>query len=112
MIETLKSIFTSEDPALKRKRFFGLTKELEDAVDNGSICIGEGCGCDSAIDTAKKLRSLLLREHDMQLQRSDKVRLIKAINRAKVRALLAGTNDGRRTFSHLDSISGDVVQLL
>ncbi len=110
MMETLKSIFTSEDPALKRKRFFGLTKELEDAVDSGSVCIGEGC--DSAIDTAKELRNLLLGEHGIRLQRSDKVRVLKVISRAKVRAMLAGTNDGRRTFSHLDSISGDVAQLL
>ncbi|MDO8554432.1 MAG: hypothetical protein Q7S22_06500 [Candidatus Micrarchaeota archaeon] len=112
MMEALKSIFTSEDPALKRKEFFGLTQELEDAVDSGNICIGEGCRCDTVIDTARQLRNLLSSNENMQLQRSDKVRLLKVISKAKVRAILAGTNDGRKTFDHLDLISGDVVQLL
>lgn len=112
MLESLKNMFTfTEDQTIRKKEFFGLTKEIEETIENGGICPGEGCKCESVVDSAVRIRNMLLGEK-LQLRRSDKIRLLKAINRAKVRALLSGTLEGKRTYNNLESISGEVVQLL
>jgi hypothetical protein len=63
------------------------------------------------VDTASRLRNQLRRNH-CNLSHEDKVRIVKALNKAKVRALMGGTEDSFSKFRSLDSISSDVVSLL
>ena len=63
------------------------------------------------VDKAADLRNCLRRSNG-DLSREDKVRVITALNKAKVRALMDGTNEGYSVFSSLNSICTDVVALL
>ena len=63
------------------------------------------------VDTASKLRNQLRRNH-CNLSHDEKVRIVKALNKAKVRALMGGTDESFSKFRSLDSISSDVVSLL
>ena len=63
------------------------------------------------VDKASALRNCLRRSNG-DLSRQDKVRVITALNKAKVRALLDGTNESYSVFSSLNSICTDVVALL
>jgi hypothetical protein len=63
------------------------------------------------VDKAATLRNCLRRSNS-ELSREDKVRVISALNKAKVRALMDGTNESYSVFSSLNSICTDVVALL
>ena len=63
------------------------------------------------VDKAANLRNCLRRSNE-NLSRDEKVRIVTALNKAKVRALMAGTNESYSVFSSLNSISSDVVSLL
>jgi hypothetical protein len=63
------------------------------------------------VDTASRLRNQL-RRNNCHLSNEDKVRIVKALNKAKVRALMGGTDESFSKFRSLDSISSDVVSLL
>jgi len=63
------------------------------------------------VDSASRLRNQL-RRHQCELSHDEKVRIVKALNKAKVRALMGGTDDSFSRFRSLDSISSDVVALL
>lgn len=90
-----------------RTAFIGLTSELEQ-----STCIRkDGSDCRQVVDIAIKLRNMLV-NNDLKLTHSDKVRTLRMINLAKVRALMQETPNGVDIFHALDSISGDVVRLL
>jgi len=67
--------------------------------------------CSNAVDSAARLRNLLRRE-SISLSHEEKVRIVKALNKAKVRALMHGSCECYGAFRSLDSISSDVVQLL
>ena len=97
--------FKSEDMRSK-KRFLGLTYALETAVRHG-----DPSGYDQVIDAAAELRNIL-RNEELGLTRTEKVRVVKSITRAKVKAFMGGTSDSYRTFKTLDTISNDLVQLL
>jgi len=73
------------------------------AVDDNSCC--------SVVDHAARLRNILRKERAF-LSHEERVRIVKALNKAKVRALMHGTSECYGAFRSLDSISNDVVQLL
>jgi len=89
-----------------KKRFLGLTSALETAVR-----YGDPSQYGRMINTAAELRNIL-RGEDLGLTRAEKVRVVKSITRAKVKAFMEGTSDSYRTFKTLDTISNDLVQLL
>jgi hypothetical protein len=89
-----------------RKKFMGLASVLESAL------LGEDPSRYSLmVDTAAQLRNML-RAHDVVLARAEKVRVVKSITKAKVKAFMEGTPDSYRTFKTLDTISNDLVQLM
>jgi hypothetical protein len=67
--------------------------------------------CDNVLDNAAMLRNQL-RSSNASLSREDKVRVVRALNKAKVHALMQGSNESYTVFRNLDSISSDVVSLL
>ena len=102
MIDLLKLVLGEDNPDIIRKEFFSLTTEFERNIEKGMH--------ENNVGLATKLRGLL--KNNVKLKRSDKVRLLKIINRAKVRALMTGTDDGDRIFRNLDSIGGDILRLM
>ncbi len=87
-----------------KKRFMGLTSALEMVSDDPSRY-------DVVVDAASQLRSML-KGYEVSLTMSEKVRVIKTLSRAKVRAFVGGNTDNYRTYKTLDSISSDLVQML
>ena len=67
--------------------------------------------CDNVMDNASTLRNQL-RSSNASLTRNDKVRVVTALNKAKVHALMQGSSESYTVFRNLDSISSDVVSLL
>ncbi len=98
----LLKIFGANDPYVIRKEFFSLTTEFERNISEGVQ--------EEVVDMAAKLRNMLL--SNIKLNRSDKIRILKIINRAKVRALMLATDDGNRIFRNLDSIGSDILRLM
>ena len=98
------------------KSFFGLGEgnaaetenELVSALEKSAFHEG---GCPGVVDSAARLRNLLRREN-MSLSHQEKIRIVKALSKAKVRALMHGSCACYGAFRSLDSISSDVVQLL
>jgi hypothetical protein len=68
-------------------------------------------GYDAVVDAASEFRESLAGE-EVSLTMADKLQVLKSLTRAKIRALQFGRQDGYRAFRMLDSISGDLVQLL
>ena len=81
-----------------------LVNALEQAAFNEKSCY-------DAVDSAARLRNLL-RKESSSLTHDERVRIVKALNKAKVRALMQGTTEAYSAFRSLDSISSDVVTLL
>jgi len=88
-----------------KEDFLSTTSQFESMI-NSAICETY------LVDVASKLRNMLKRG-DVVLQRSEKIRLLKALNKAKVKALLQkSTGEGYRVFRSLDSITNDMLMLL
>jgi hypothetical protein len=93
------------------KNMLGMSEEGADMkVDVVGALESASTGND-VVDTAARLRNLL-RQRSCSLTNEDKVRVVRALNKAKVRALMGGTSESYSLFSSLDSISSDVVSLL
>ncbi len=86
-----------------KKKLMGLTTELEMYDDPMRYEV--------VVDAASQLRTLL-KEEELSLTMGEKLRVLKSVTKAKVRAFMGGTSDNYRTFKTLDAISGDLVQLL
>ncbi|MEW6036082.1 MAG: hypothetical protein AB1529_05700 [Candidatus Micrarchaeota archaeon] len=86
-----------------KKKLMGLTTELEMYDDPMRYEV--------VVDAASQLRTLL-REEELSLTMGEKLRVLKSVTKAKVRAFMGGPSDNYRTFKTLDAISGDLVQLL
>lgn len=96
---------TSENLSFRsKKKFMGLASALDMVYDDPSKY-------EIVIDAASQLRNMLKGEH-LSLSMNEKVRVLKSVTRAKVRAFMGGNADGYRTFKTLDTISSDLVQLL
>jgi hypothetical protein len=103
MFGMIRSMFgLGGEDAAGRER--DLVRSLETAVFSDSAC-------SSIVNDAARLRNLL-RQQSLPLTRSEKVRIVKALNKAKVKALMHGSCECYGAFRSLDSISSDVVQLL
>jgi len=89
-----------------KKKLLAVTSALETAVaydDNSKY--------DLMVDAATQLRSMLAGD-DVLLTGSDKVRILKSLTKAKVRAFMQGTTESYQTFRTLDTITTDIVKLL
>lgn len=90
-----------------RKSLFSLAGELEHLLLSGDMCASHS----DVVDTAFRLRNIL-RGPGLNLTRTEKIHLLKLINKAKVKALFGGTPDCYRSFVSLDSISNDMLSFL
>jgi len=95
------------DGLTSKQKFMGLTSELEQFIP---VDI-EGCNCDRLVDVAVELRNML-RVEGVSLSRREKIKVLKMLNKAKVRSFMMGTTHSIGVFRTLDSISSDVVELL
>jgi hypothetical protein len=99
MFGILKNMFGKEEtPCMRRD----VVSALESAVSEMD---------EEVVDRAATLRNHL-RRCNADLSNEEKVRIVRALNKAKVRALMGGTSESFSTFKVLDSISSDVVTLL
>jgi hypothetical protein len=98
-------MFDSSMKQLKtRKKVLGLTSAIEMAnVDPTRYEV--------VVDAASQICSLL-RDEDISLTMGEKVRMVKSVAKAKVRAFMGGSTDDYRTYRALDVISTNLVQLL
>ncbi|MFN7991559.1 MAG: hypothetical protein U0R44_05360 [Candidatus Micrarchaeia archaeon] len=93
----------SADRSSKRK-VLGLADSLESAYIDPT-------GYGTVIDAASQICALL-KDSEISLTVSEKLKVLRSLNRAKVRAFMTGMTDDYRTFKTLDAISGDLVQIL
>jgi hypothetical protein len=112
MMNVIRSIIHPKvecDVEDSRKEVFRLKEELEStiAVSDSDISSRHS----AIVATAVQIRGALS-GRDVPLTNMEKVELMKAINRAKVRLFLSGTEEGLRTFRILDTIANDVTRRL
>lgn len=105
MLGFLKSFVGSGEEGTMRE-YATLASEFEKTV---SIDFPHKNKVGKTIDTAKKIRNIIS-GNELTLAREDKLRLLKMLNKAKVRALLANEDYAFELFSNLDSISADVAK--
>lgn len=67
--------------------------------------------CMNVVGIAKTLREILKKDC-VDLTKTEKIKLVKMFNQAKVNAIRTGTDESFRVFNSLDSISSDLVTLL
>jgi len=93
------------------RRLVGEEEEMPDSDMVGSLerSVSESDGHE--VDKAARLRNNL-RRNACELSHDDKIRIVKALNKAKVKALMKGTQESFSEFASLNSISSDVVLLL
>lgn len=97
-------MFDSRQKQRMKKKAMGLAFELEMANEDPTRY-------GVVVDAASQICSLL-KDDGLSLTASEKVRLLKSLSKAKVKALRRGSADDYETFRTLDGISGDLVQLL
>ena len=113
MMSVIKSIIYPKsiecDVEDSRNEIFKLKDELErwTIVVEGS----EKSRYSAIVATAVQIRGALS-GCEVPLTNMEKVELMKALNRAKVRAFLSGTEEGLKTFRILDTITNDVTRRL
>ena len=95
---------SNKEKARNKKKVMGLTTALE----MGYV---DPLKYEIVVDAASQLCTLL-RGQEVSLTMGEKVRVLKSVTRAKVRAFRGGPTDDYKTFRTLDSISNDLVQLL
>jgi hypothetical protein len=87
-----------------KKKALGLASALEMAYVDPTRY-------DVVVDAASQLCTLL-KDEEVSLTMGEKLRVVKSVARAKVRAFMGGTADDYKAFKTLDEISTDLVQLL
>ncbi len=102
----LKMFFGGESEGIREKTIAELTADF----DGYGLSSQEST--DGVVSLAKQIRELIA-EKKVLLSRREKIQLIKAMNKAKVRALMnTNSEEGYEIFKSLDSISTDVSRLL
>lgn len=105
-MDLIKTFFGGEETEVDHRRVFcELTSELEMHATCG------GHPTTHVVDTAKRMRDVLA-DRKLALSSDEKIKLVKLMNKAKVKALLMHDNSGYEIFQSLDSISSDVTRLL
>lgn len=87
-----------------KKKVLGLASALEMAYVDPTRY-------DVVVDAASQLCNIL-KDEEVSLTMGEKLRVLKSVTRAKVRAFMGGKADGYKTFKTLDEISSNLVQLL
>ncbi|MEK6978940.1 MAG: hypothetical protein AABW86_01855 [Candidatus Micrarchaeota archaeon] len=110
MFGVLKEFLGLETPQFARRtEFLNLASELERYVDADFPSKTGG----RVVDVAKRIRSVLRRGVVSELDTQERVRVLKMLNRAKVRALVSTKDDsGYEIFRSLDSITSDVASII
>lgn len=101
MLSVLKGFFGNEG----QRDLVELSDRLEEQANEPP----HGGEFGNVVDTARDLRDALVCATE-EIKRSEKIRLLKLLNKAKVRALLRGDTEGYRIFSALDSIGSDLLR--
>ncbi len=114
MMNIIKSIICPKEEISygheeSRKRLFELTESLERSTVFSQRDVASRHS--EIVSIAVKIRQLLS-ESKAKLTHMEKVELIKAMNRAKVRTFLAGSEGELETFRVLDRILEDVRKYL
>ena len=105
-MDIVKSTFGFNEGETSRKMLFALALQFEQfSGDEMHLLKSE------TVEMAKKLRDIVVAQCT-RLQRSEMLRMYKAINRAKVRALSISGIEGYKVFRMLDSLSGDISRLM
>lgn len=87
-----------------KKKFLGLTSALEMAYE-------DPLRYSVVVDAASQLCNML-EQDEVSLTTAEKVRVMKSLTKAKVRAFMGGASDNYQAFKTLDSISSNLVQIL
>ncbi len=105
MLGYIKSLVGFGEETLDtRGKFLNLTAEFERTVSTDFPNKGSAS---KSVETAKKIREVL-GSKELDLAREEKLKLLKMINKAKVRALMSNEEYAFELFSSLDSISTDI----
>ncbi len=92
-----------------REEIFRLKEDLERVLMASDMELSSKHS--AIVATAVQIRGALS-GCNANLTNMEKVDLMKALNRAKVRVFLSGTDEGLKTFRILDTISNDVTRRL
>jgi len=103
-MDLFKNFLGLQSQDVTRKDFLLLTNEFENTTRDFKR--GE-----DVINLAKQVKNAL-KNVNVKLRHTDKINLLKTINRAKVRALLLGTPDGLKIYKDLDVIGSDILILI
>jgi len=95
---------SSSKKSKTKKKVMGLTSALEMAYLDPTRY-------EVVVDAASQLCTLL-KDEEVSLTMGEKLRVVKSVARAKVRAFMGGDADDYKAFKTLDTISTDLVQLL
>ena len=83
-----------------KKELMGLTSAMDFDVSHAAV-----------VDAASQVYAIL-KTQEVSLSLAEKLKVLKSVTKAKVRAFMTGEEDDYRTFKTLDLISNDLVQLL
>lgn len=108
MLGVLKNLVGMEEdePTTRLKEYASLAAEFEKTV---STDFPSRNTASKTVEMAKQIRNILS-GNEITLEREAKLKLLKMLNKAKVRALLANKDYTFELFSSLDSISADVAK--
>ncbi len=87
-----------------KKKFMGLTSAMEMAYEDPTRY---GVVADAASQLCD-----MLQQDEVSLTTAEKLRVMKSLTKAKVKAFMGGTSDNYRAFKTLDGISNNLIQLL
>ena len=110
MMKVIRSIINPKiecNAENSREEIFRLKEDLERTVMMPDMSSRHS----AIVATAVQIRGVL-GGCNANLTNMEKVDLMKALNRAKVRVFLSGTDEGLKTFRILDTISNDVTRRL
>ncbi|NYZ73783.1 hypothetical protein H0O00_01445 [Candidatus Micrarchaeota archaeon] len=95
---------TEKVKSRSKKKFMGLTSAMEMAYEDPTRY-------GVVVDAASQLCDML-QQDEVSLTTAEKLRVMKSLTKAKVRAFMGGVSDNYRAFKSLDGISNSLIQLL
>lgn len=100
------SVSKQSVPRKSRRKFLALASEME-----SRLLYEDATGIQSMVDTALLLREFLMCE-DLPLRPEEKVRVMKSLTRARVKAYMGGSVESYKAFRTLDGISDELIEVL
>ncbi len=101
MLELNKEPGENEQNGMRRE-FVSLATEFERVVEDGEH--------EESVTLATRIKRMMTNK--VKLDKGDKIRVLKVINKAKVRALLLKTYEGEDIFKNLDRIGSEITKLM